>query len=189
MSKQRTSRLFVGLVLCALLLAACGATVTPAPITVSPKVVEVVTPTPPGYGIDDQVWTFPDEGVEITIPPQAETVHVVQLPLPLLKDYAAPVPGGFDPFRPVINFDVLYDDDQPVQHFDPPIQIKVRYTGNDVMTAGVGGLKLGFWDGLAWWPYTDAKHDFQLVPDADKSGGVGIVTVSDWGDPTQIWGR
>jgi len=181
MSKQVWSGLLIGLALSLLLVGACGGRATP-------------TPAPTPAEVEGQEWSFPDEGVQVMVPPQDRPVHVVKLPLPFLEELPVPVPGGFEPFRPVINFDVVYDDTgTSVQEFDPPIQIWVRYTSADFQNAANEDkpLSLGFCDESTCWRYTAEKHSFQLVPDGKEppDGGLGVVLISSWGDPTQVWGR
>jgi hypothetical protein len=103
-----------------------------------------------------------------------------------------PIPGGFQPFRLVINLK-LVDAAQPdseVSVFDPPIEVRVRYTAADVAAAEAAGgrLCLGFWDGKQWIRFTPEKHQFRLEPGASPEAGWGVVSVSHWGDPTKAWG-
>jgi hypothetical protein len=187
MSKQRWSGLLIGLALSLLLLGACATTTAP---TMEPAVVP--TPTPPRM-VEGQDWPFSEEGVQVTVPSQAKSVKVVKLPLASLRELPTPVSVDFEPFRPVINFEVQYEDGTKVEEFNPPIQISVRYTSDDFKNADNVGksLKLGSWDGTTWWLYTAEKDSFQLVPDGKEpsAGGWGVVLVSKWGDPTQVWGR
>lgn len=181
MNKQRWSGLLIGLALSVLLLGACMATATPMP-------------APATVTAEGKVWQFPDEGVEVMVPTQATPVRVVTLDLPSREALPTPAPGEFEPNRLVINFDVVYSDTgKSVQEFDPPIQISVHYTTADFEFAAKADKlpSLAFWDGTTLRRYSAEKHKFNLVPDGKElsGGGVGVVLVSNWGDPTQIWGR
>lgn len=135
---------------------------------------------------------FRKEGVILKIPGQSRSVQVKRLELPALESMP-PVPGGFQPFRAVINLMVV-DASQPdseVAVFDPPIEVRIRYTASDVKKAAKLGkpLSLGFWDGTQWIRCTPEKHQFHLEPEASPdAGGWGVVNISHWGDPTKGWG-
>lgn len=135
---------------------------------------------------------FRKEGVILKIPGQARSVQVQRLELPALESMP-PVPGGFQPFRAVINLKVV-DASQPeseVAVFDPPIEVRVLYTASDLKKAAKIGkpLSLGFWDGTQWIRCTPGKHQFHLEPGASpEAGGWGVVNISHWGDPTKGWG-
>jgi hypothetical protein len=145
--------------------------------------------------VDNKLSTrmmFPEEEVVVNIPPRAKPIQALRLDLP--KDIPMePVPGGFRPFRLVINLK-LVDAEQPdneVLVFDPPIEVRVRYTAGDLAKAKSAGgpLSLGFWDGKQWIRFTREKHQFHLEPsNPPESGGWGVVNVSHWGDPTHSWG-
>ena len=193
MSKQRWSGVLIGLALSLLLLGACVTTTAPtmAPVGVSTPAPTLPAPTPQVPG---QVWTYSDEGVQITVPPQDKPVLVVNLPFDSLKELPTSASDEFEPFRPVISFEVQYSGTvELVQAFDPPIEIAVRYTSDDFANGSKEGksLRLGFWDGSMWRLFTPEKHGFKLVPDGKEpsGGGWGVVLVSNWGDPMDAWGR
>jgi hypothetical protein len=135
---------------------------------------------------------FRKEGVILKIPGQARSVQVQRLELPALESMP-PVPGGFQPFRAVINLMVVDASqlDSEVAVFDPPIEVRIRYTASDLKKAAKIGkpLSLGFWDGTQWIRCTPEKHQFHLEPDSSpEAGGWGVVSISHWGDPTKGWG-
>ncbi len=138
---------------------------------------------------------FPDEGVRVTVPAQKDkkTLRAVKLPLGTLGSMPG-APGRFQPERLVINF-ALEEEGKPgtyLTEFDPPIELRVRYTKADHDRASRAGhtLKLAFWDGGKWVPFTPQKHQFRLEPDANPNkGGHGVAVISRWDDPPIGWGR
>ncbi len=138
------------------------------------------------------VVQFTEEGVTVTVPAQKTKVKVMKRPLGSLADRPG-VPGGFQPGRQVINFE-LVDEDAPdvyLTDFDPAIQLRVRYTKPDLDRAADAGrpLALAFWDGSEWVTFTVEKHQFQLHPNPNPdTGGYGTVEISKWGDPPVAWG-
>jgi hypothetical protein len=119
-------------------------------------------------------------------------VKVKKLPLGSLSDMPA-APGKFQPARLVINFGVVEEDhdDIFVTEFDPPIELRVRYTQGDLQRAQQDGqsLTLAFWNGSEWVPFTQQKHQFRLEPSGQgQSGGLGVATIRNWGDPPVGWG-
>jgi hypothetical protein len=135
---------------------------------------------------------FRKENVIVTIPARPRPVSVVRLDLPD-EQSMRPVPGGFQPFRLVINLKVVdaAQPDSEVSVFDPPIEVRVHCTADDLARATAIGkpLSLGFWDGRQWIRFTPEKHQFHLEPEASPAkGGWGVVNISHWGDPTKAWG-
>lgn len=135
---------------------------------------------------------FTQEGVIVNVPGQVRKALVQKLDIPPLESMPA-IPGGFKPFRTVINLKVM-DASQPDSElavFDPPIEVRVRYTHADQKKAGEIGkpLSLGFWDGSQWIRFTPEKHQFRLEPGpSPEAGGWGVVNISHWADPTKGWG-
>lgn len=135
---------------------------------------------------------FRKESVIVKIPGQTSPVQVQRLALPPIESMPA-VPGGFHPFRLVINLKLVHaaQPDSEVSVFDPPIEVRVRYTATDLASAEAAGglLCLGFWDGTQWIRFTPEKHQFRLESGASpEAGGWGVVSISHWGDPTKAWG-
>lgn len=138
---------------------------------------------------------FREDGVIVAIvthPSQAKPIRAQRLDMP--KEETMPsVPGGFKPFRLVINLKMVYADrpDVEVNTFDPPIEIRVKFKASDVEAAKAEGkpLSLGFWDGTQWIRFTLEKHQFHLEPaSTPNGGGWGVVRISHWGDPPKAWG-
>lgn len=135
---------------------------------------------------------FRREGVILNFPGQTHPVQVERLALPTIESMPT-VPGGFKPFRMVINMK-LVDAGQPDKEvfvFDPPIEVRVRYTAADLASAAEAGkpICLGFWDGKQWIRFTPEKHLFRLEYGASpEAGGWGVVSISHWGDPAHAWG-
>jgi hypothetical protein len=135
---------------------------------------------------------FRKESVIVKFPGQARHVQVQRLALLTIESMPA-VPGGFHPFRVVINLKIVdaAQPDREVSVFDPPIEVRVRYTAADLASAEAAGglLCLGFWDGTQWIRFTPEKHQFHLESGASSgAGGWGVVSISHWGDPTHAWG-
>ncbi len=135
---------------------------------------------------------FKSEGVIVNFPGQARAVQVQRHALPAVESMPV-VPGGFRPFRLVINLKLVdaAQPDREVSEFDPPIEIRVRYTASDLARAAAAGssLCLGFWDGKQWIRFTAEKHQFHLESGpSPQAGGWGVVSISQWGDPINAWG-
>lgn len=142
---------------------------------------------------DKQVFNFDQEGVAVTVPQQDRRIKVVKLPLGQ-ADKMVGKPGGFQSDRLVINF-ALEDEDNPgvyLEEFEPPFELRVRYTRGDLEKAQKAGkeLRLAFWDGTQWVVFTREKHQFELQASSQgDGGGYGIVRISHWGDPNIGWGK
>jgi hypothetical protein len=142
--------------------------------------------------VQGKKFDFDEERVTITVPDQkVKKAKAVKLPLGKLDEMRGRE-GGFKPGRLVINF-ALVDEDNPetiLTEFDPPFELRVRYTRGDLERAKKAGksLELGFWNGDEWVVFTQEKHQFELQPDAqENAGGYGVVLISHWGDPNIGW--
>lgn len=143
--------------------------------------------------VQGKKFNFDEEKVTITVPGQKGIkAKAVKLPLGKLDELKGRE-DGFKPGRLVINF-ALVDEDNPetiLTEFDPPFELRVRYTRGDLERAKKAGksLELGFWNGDEWVVFTQEKHQFKLQPDAQgNAGGYGVVLISHWGDPNIGWG-
>ena len=140
-----------------------------------------------------QVILYKRQQVSVVIPPELSRLQVRRvklLPPDIIKK--TPLPEGFFLIRPVINID-FYDPHSPktpLDTFNPPVTIHVRYTQADQAAAAAknGRLNLAYWDNDQWVIFTPEKHKFRLIPDSDSRGGEGVVEISRWGDPMIVWG-
>ncbi|NJD59151.1 MAG: hypothetical protein C3F13_02130 [Anaerolineales bacterium] len=136
---------------------------------------------------------FRTEGVVVKHPDIDTTLEVQRIPSFTL-DGKPVVPDGFEPFRPVIDLNVvkIASPATKVNRFTPPIEVKVRFTPADLAAAEARGksLCLGYWDGTAWIRCTPpAVRGFQMIYEPrGKYAGWGIVTFDGWGDPGKAWG-
>lgn len=135
---------------------------------------------------------FNNGTVLLSIPKQAGLVDVRQLDLPEIETLPV-IPIGFHPFRLVINLKFVdpMQPDKEVIEFDPPVEVRIRYTKEDyaIVKAVRRDLCLGFWDGERWIRFTPRKHNFHLEYDTTpENGGWGVVSISNWGDPPHAWG-
>lgn len=138
----------------------------------------------------DETFRFDEEGVEVKVTQPARKVKAVRLPRGAPQSMPGKT-GGFQPGRVVINIALVHADDpeQYLSEFDPPFELKVRYTAGDLRRAQQKNrpLQLAFWDGSKWVVFTPEKHKFELVT-GEGGGGYGVVKLSRWGDPNVAWG-
>ena len=136
---------------------------------------------------------FTEEGATVTVPEQKDKkkVKIEKLPKDPL-DKMKPKKDGFKPGRVVFNFQVVDEDDpsKVLTTFDPPFELRARYTKADEKRAQKAGqpLELAFWNGSEWITFTEEKHEFKLEPDSKGLGGYGVAKISNWGDPNVAWG-
>jgi hypothetical protein len=133
---------------------------------------------------------FDPENVIVVLPGPA--IQAEKRPLPALKSMPA-IPGEFQPFRRVINLKFV-DPAQPEKvdfTFDPPVEIRIGYSSYDLRMSSNGTqLKLAYWNGARWIPFTIKENNFRLETGGPgKGGGWGIVSIASWSDPTIAWGR
>ena len=148
----------------------------------------------------DLVALFKEEGVAVIVPWQGKEVKVKKLPpffeeLPKQEEQQQQDPV-FWAKREVINFEVVDENtDEIMTEFEPPIELYVVYTDEDLKNAGgLEHLGLAFWDnvGERWVVFTDTKHSFEFrdmdswpfddfgLP--DDAAGFGFASVKNWDD-------
>jgi hypothetical protein len=127
---------------------------------------------------------YEDVGVWVTVPRQEDgkLLKIQRDPLPD-EGETPETPTVFNPIDRRINFQVVGEDGYPVQRFSPPMVLRVGITqaARDRATQS-GQLRLAFWDGAKWVPFTKRKHFFHLT------SKYGIAVIRDWGDPAVAWG-
>lgn len=132
-------------------------------------------------------FEFSTEGVTITIPFQGRPVRVFQLPFAT----AYQTQSEINVIRDVINVKLVAEEGNqaPIIEFNPPIELRVRYTKYDYDDSG-GNLSLAYWDGTNWIRFNQEEHEYFLLPDyPDKAwlGGIGIAYIKFWDDPHIAW--
>jgi len=135
---------------------------------------------------------FRTEGVVVKHPSLGISIDVLRLPIPPLVSMPT-VAGGFIPSRLVINLKVVdkADPSKIVTTFDPPLEVRVRYTPGDEKDASDKRklLNLAYWDGKKWVRFTQKDHQFKLENKPTKKyAGWGIVKITHWTDPPKAWG-
>lgn len=139
------------------------------------------------------------DGITVIVPKQSkikgEIVAIDQADL--IPDDLPKESKGFKVIRVIGNIvlynkkdDDVYDPQEAIQDFDPPIEIRVGYTTDDVIKnrGRFNRLKLAFWNGKKWVIISDAKHEYQILP--PNTGQVAEVKIKKWaGDPPIAWGR
>jgi hypothetical protein len=137
---------------------------------------------------------FSSEGVKVKVGNQKSGKRVKIVKFNKKKKSELPATAGvFNPGRIVINVGAVDQDDesQVITTFDPPMELRIKYTPADQARASAAGesLSLGFYneDLGRWIKFTQQKHKFRLEPNANGQGGVGIVEISHWGDPNVAW--
>jgi hypothetical protein len=138
-------------------------------------------------------FKFDAEETTVDLKPQqsGKRVRIVKLPSKNMND----VPERVDVFKPgrlVMNF-AGEDEDNPgpfITHFDPPLELRVKFKKADQDGAADGKPKLAFWSEVEnnWVLFTAEKHQFELQFNASGKGGTGVAFITHWGDPQIGWG-
>jgi hypothetical protein len=137
----------------------------------------------PGGPPETVVADFATEGVIVRVPWQGYKVRVAKLPLGTLDEVRLKQ-EDFQPGRLVINFQVEnVATGGMMQKFKTPVELRVKYTPEDVERAKKAGkpLELAYWFNNRWIRFAQ-KHQFKL------GDGFGVAFIADWGDPKIGWG-
>jgi hypothetical protein len=137
------------------------------------------------------IESYPDKGVKVTVDWQGYEVKVLRLPQATLEEMQSP-DDEFKPRRLLLNVVVAHADDADrlVTKFDPPLQLEIAYSQEDLDIALKHDLKypqLGFWDGCKWVLFREEKHSLKHVAaekPTEQTVGYALVTLSEWSDPS-----
>ena len=137
--------------------------------------------------------TFIPEGVMVKLAKEHEKYFVERTDKGLSEEYKLTT-EAFEPFRTVIELALFSKDDTSnyLTEFDPPFELWVPYTEDDLARADRVGRELVLgWEktDVGWVPFTDSPNVFRKIPDkCDQWAGYGIATVKEWDDPPIAWG-
>ncbi len=133
-----------------------------------------------------QHWKwFKSEGVIVKHPHHPQKITVRRQTIEkaaVLKG----IPAGFKLIRMVINLKVV-DAANPkleVSVFDPPLEISIRYTKDDLKQAAGKPFQVGYWDGKRW---TNCAYDLVETPKQPYLGWL-VLKIARWDDPTLVVG-
>ncbi len=137
-------------------------------------------------------------GITILVPRQRnQESNIIPVNRPeLIPDEIFEKRDDFNLIRVIANIALFRREDldhenfeEPVQTFDPPIEIRVNYNLDDVIQADcdIEQLKLAYWDGKDWVLISDEDHEYQILP--ASTAPVAEAKIWSWiGDPPIIWG-
>ena len=137
------------------------------------------------------IQAYDDKGVKVTVEWQGYEVKVLRIPQARLEEMQSP-DDEFKPRRLLLNVVVARADDldQLVTKFEPPLQLDIAYSQEDLDFARKHEMtypQLGFWDGCKWVLFSEKKHGLKMVDAAKPTSqavGFAHVTLSEWSDPS-----
>ena len=146
------------------------------------------------FDLDKKEFHFLGMGLSVFIPDQ----HGVILPVVLSDDILGEIPGSTEEFTVIryignltifrINTDEMAILTEPLRQFDPPIELRIRFTQIDLDETYGADLELAYWNMEEWVIISDEKHQF-TIKEYDTHF-VASVKIWNWtGDPTIAWGR
>ena len=189
LSSGKRVRVFALAIVAALSLMTVRCEPTPTPSSLSPGIAgeqhifQVIVEKEVAGEIEDITQVI------VRVPSQPVEVEVLKLATGKLEELRSE-DDELEAERLVINFEVIDRDTQEMlSSFDPPIELEVAYTAQDVQNAnGLDNLVLGFWhETEEKWIAFDDKHEFRL--EGDSQGGIGFATISSWGDRRIAYGH
>ncbi|CAG0936019.1 hypothetical protein TFLX_04880 [Thermoflexales bacterium] len=137
------------------------------------------------------IQSYPDKGVKVTVGWQGYAVQVLRIPQATLEEMRS-AQDEFQPRRLLLNVVVARTDDADrlVTKFEPPLQLEIAYSQEDLEVARKHDLaypQIGFWDGCKWVLFRENKHGLRYVT-AERTttevAGYAVVTLSEWSDPS-----
>jgi hypothetical protein len=138
--------------------------------------------------LDKEEYHFP--GITVLVPRQTgdQIVEVTNEPIP---DNIPVETAHFRLIRYIANIALFREtgNKDPVLTFNPPIEIRVGYNLDDVMSSNcdLHQLKLAYWDGSQWVIFREATHDYHILPPGTAQ--VAEARIGSWvGDPPIAWG-
>lgn len=144
-----------------------------------------------------KAYHFP--GISIIVPKQIrQDIEIIPLNLPdEIPDDIPEITENFTLIRYVANLALFRSDhleaknyEEPLQEFDPPIELRINYSLNDVFQThcDIQRLKLAYWDLENWVIISDPGHEYQILP--PSTAQVAEAKIWSWlGDPALAWGK
>jgi len=136
---------------------------------------------------------FPEKGVEIVVPPQQQVDKVsVEEIITTNWDEIKEEKSDFIAKREALNFQVVDSSNTQLTDFDPPIELKVNFTFDDLKESIENNklISLAFWNGSRWVRFTEKKHNLSVhLTKINHWVGYFVVKISNWGDPSVSVGR
>jgi len=133
-------------------------------------------------------------GITVLVPPQNSGIEIIPIDKGLNPVDWFYKTKDFRVIRPIANIALVIPPTPdnptptPVTSFDPPVEFRVNYNFLDVFKSGgdIDALKLAFWDGSGWIPFSDSAHDYHILP--ASTGQIAEVVIWEWpGDPPIAW--
>lgn len=129
-------------------------------------------------------------GISVLLPEQIDQEFEIRL-----KDLPRVIPErttNFELIRIIGNIAVFQkgNNGQPLQIFDPPIELRISYNSDDLakVEGHVDQLKLAYWDLEQWVIISDPSHEYQILP--SSTAQIAEARIWTWaGDPTLAWGK
>jgi len=144
-----------------------------------------------------RAYHFP--GFTVLVPGQIRReVEVVPKILPQgIPEGIPEITENFTLIRAIANLALFRSDDlengnfdDPVQQFDPPIELRINYRMADMghTNGDFNRLKLAYWDLEKWVVISDESHEYHIFP--PSTGQIAEAKIGSWADdPTIAWGR
>ena len=150
-----------------------------------------------GRGIIKNAYHFP--GLSVIVPEQiGNEIEIVPVNFP--ERIPGDIPEKTEAFtliRYIINIALFHRDHveeeyykEPVQEFDPPIEIRVNYHIEDLhqVDCDIYQLKLAYWDMEKWVIISDRSHEYQILP--HSTAQIAEAKIWAWADdPAIAWGK
>jgi hypothetical protein len=144
-----------------------------------------------------RAYHFP--GLSVIVPDQIDR-EIGIMPVDLTDRMPEDIPevtDNFEKIRYVANLALFRVDhaeqkyyEEPIQEFDPPIEIRVGYTEEDVSQAkgDFHNLKLAYWDMEKWVILSDPAFEYQILP--PSTARILEAKIWSWvGDPAIAVGK
>lgn len=147
-------------------------------------------------GFMRRAYHFP--GFSVLVPVQTgQDVEVVPIEVPEgIPENIPQETENFKLIRIIANLALFRSDhleeenyEEPLQEFDPPIEIRINYSKEDVRKANgdISQLKLAYWDLEKWVIISDRSHEYQVLP--SSTAPIAEAKIRSWADdPILGWG-
>ena len=87
----------------------------------------------------------------------------------------------------------LFDENIPaisLKTFKPAIELRIYFKKNDIPKSGLTNLRMAYWKGNKWIPFTEKDHQFKVYDYPYKQwAGYGVAIIDKWIDPPVALGN
>jgi len=133
------------------------------------------------------------QGIMVMVPKQDSGVKVKVMKISYVVTDEMKNERSRFKFKRKVNKIDLFDEDDPensLEEFTPAIELRIYFKKTDIPDSDLSLLRMAYWKGNKWIPFTDTDHQFKIYDYPYKQwAGYGVAIIDEWIDPPIALGK